>query len=135
VTGNASANGGHNEGIQANTVQAEVLAVWRGAQATKYSTAADAEALSRAVGELHAAIAALALPAPARQVLDQDVRALADVAGHEQPDPQAARGLLKGIADKLKMVGIVLTEAVGLAEPVGKIANLLRIPLGFLTGS
>jgi hypothetical protein len=129
-----SSQGSHNEGIQANTVQADVLAAGRGARASKSGAPGDAEQLARAVGQLREAIAGLGLQPAAREVLEQDVKGLADEARSGRPDERKAEIHLKGIADKLKMVGVVLSEVVGLAEPVTKIANLLRIPLTFLTG-
>jgi hypothetical protein len=131
---NKSIHGSQNAGIQANIVQADVLAVGYGAQATKHSTAGDPEALARAVAQLREAIDGLALQPAAREVLERDVHGLAAAASLERPDANKAQIHLEGIADKLKMVGVVLTEVVGLVDPATRIANLLRIPLAFLTG-
>ena len=111
-----------------------MLAVGQGAQAVKYAAAADAEALAKAVGQLREAIAGLGLQPAARAVLERDVEGLAEATRSHRPDAPKAETHLKGMAEKLKMVGIVVKEVVGLAEPVSKIAALLRIPLTFLTG-
>jgi hypothetical protein len=123
-----------NEGIQATTVTAEVLAVGHGARAIKHAAPPDTEALSKAVAQLRDAVAALELPHAAQEVLQRDVQGLAETAASGVPDERKAETHLHGIADKLKMVGLVLHDVVGLAEPVSKIAALLRIPLTFLTG-
>jgi hypothetical protein len=123
-----------NEGIQAKTVQAEVLAVGRGARAIKSVAAGDAEALAQAIAQLREAIAGLGLQPAAREVLERDVSALAEDVQSGGTDGGKAESRLRGIADKLKMVGVVLGDVAALAEPVTKIAGLLRIPLSFLAG-
>ncbi len=84
--------------------------------------------------QLRQAIAGLELQPAAREVLEQDVHALAETARSGQHDRSEAERHLKGIADKLKMIGIVMTEAAGVARPLVKIANLLGISLPFPAG-
>ena len=138
MTRNPRNHNAGNQGIQATNVQAEVLAVGQGAQAVKHAAAADAEVLAKAVGQLRVAIAGLGLQPAARAVLERDVEGLAEATRSHRPDVHPdvhkAESHLKGMAEKLKMVGIVVKEVAGLAEPVSKIATLLRIPLTFLTG-
>jgi len=134
MTRNPRNHNAGNQGIQATNVQAEVLAVGQGAQAVKHAAAADAEVLAKAVGQLRVAIAGLGLQPAARAVLERDVEGLAEATRSHRPDAPKAESHLKGMAEKLKMVGIVVKEVAGLAEPVSKIATLLRIPLTFLTG-
>jgi type IV secretory pathway VirJ component len=126
--------GSRNDGIQATIVRADVIAVGQNAQATKHVAAEDSQALLRAVGQLRQAIAGLELQPGAREVLEQDVRSLAESAQSGHQDKSEAKRHLDGIADKLKMIGVVVSEAAGLAEPLVKIANLLGISLPFLAG-
>ena len=124
-----------NEGIQATTVTADVLAVGRGARAIKHGAAPDAAALDHAIAQLREAVAALGLPPAARDLLQKDVQGLAEAtAPGTQPDERKAGTHLQGLSDKLKMAGLVMNDLVGLAEPATKIAAILRIPLSFLTG-
>lgn len=121
-----------NEGIQANTVQAEVMSVGRGAQATKTVTALPTADLTQAVAGLQAALAQLVLQPQAKQVLDEDVGGLAKIAAAEKPDREQAKSHLKGISDKLRMGGIVLGDIASLAEPARRVAELLRVPLSYI---
>lgn len=124
---------GTNEGIQANTVVAEVQAVGKGAKAEKIVYGSpQREALDRAVADLTAALAALKLPAPAAAEVRGDVEALQEATRTETPDKDRVGGLLTSLAGKLKLVGIVLSETIGLGEPLKKIAELMQIPLGKL---
>ncbi|HEY6434590.1 MAG TPA: hypothetical protein VIZ17_21655 [Acetobacteraceae bacterium] len=123
-----------NDGIQASTVQADVLAVGQNARATKHVAAEESRVLLGAVEQLRQAIAALELQPAAREVLEQDVHALAETARSGRHDKNEAERHLRGIADKLKMIGIVMTEAAGVAQPLVKIAHLLGLSLPFLAG-
>lgn len=133
MSGNDARRGDVNEGIQGN-VHAEVVAVGRQARATKYAGAVPIEDMRQAIAQLRAAIGGIGLPPPALKVLDNDLTGLDAAAQSDRPDRQKTEAHLTGIADKLKMVGIVLADVAALAEPARKIAELVRIPLSFLTG-
>jgi hypothetical protein len=121
-----------NEGIQATTVKAEVLAVGRGATAIKQSAAYE-QALVASLDRLNAAVEALNLPPHARQALDDDLRGLRTIAeegGTDQVDRAAST--LQNFVGKLKVLGVVVSQAVGIAKPIFDLAELLRVPLGKL---
>jgi hypothetical protein len=120
-----------NEGIQGN-VKAEVIAVGRHAQATKVTSASSANGIHQAILELRSAIGKIDLLPEARTLLDKDLSELAGATGSKEPDRGKAESCLKGIADKLKMVGIVLRDVAALAEPAKKIAELIGVTLSFL---
>jgi hypothetical protein len=120
-----------NEGIQATNVNAEVIAVGRGAKAYK-ATSGDSQELTKAMDQLRAAIEALNLQPHAKAAITEDLTTLRTVAQANQPQPDRAGHALQSLAGKLKMVGVVLSEAVTLSEPVRRIAELLRVPLHLL---
>ena len=121
-----------NEGIQANTVNADVLAVGRNAIASKTTYGGDSHAqLAQAVSQFVKALDALQLQAHAKEAIEEDLATLR-AALEKRPSADRVGGILQSISGKLKMVGVVLTEVVALSEPVAKIASLLKIPLSLL---
>jgi hypothetical protein len=121
-------SGDVNQGIQGN-VTANVVAVGQGAQAVSIGRDAtqDQAALRQAVDDLRRAIDALQLPATAKQAVTEDVAKLERSAQAPQASKTEAAGALASLAGKLKMVGLVLTETAGLAEPAKKIMEVLRL--------
>jgi hypothetical protein len=121
-----------NQGIQANTVNADVIAVGTGARAIKYSNSSEYE-LREAVDELRDAIASLNLRPGVKARIGEDLGALKQVAEKKLPDDTNRGALtLYSVAGQLKSAGVVLPEVVTLADPVRKIAGLLRVPLDML---
>lgn len=122
------------EGIQAETVQADVMAVGRGAKASKVVMGGDVDKqkLAKAFEELRQALNSLNLNATQQQLVEDDVHKLEEVTQKQPPDAQEAGSLLKSIVDKIKMAGIVLTEAVAFANAVRKLTELLGASLGGL---
>lgn len=122
-----------NYGIHAGgDVHADVLAVGDGAQATKNVGSIPPSDVLHAIEQLQRGLADLKLQPQARQILDEDLTGLATAARGDKPDGQKAASHLKGVVDKLKMVGVVLGDVAALVEPVRKIAEALRIPLASL---
>jgi len=122
-----------NEGIQATHVSAEVLAVGRNARALKYTdSTSNQQALLQAVEQLRQGLQSLSLPSHAQAAIDDDMTKLQSAAESRDPQDDAVGHILEGLSGKLKMVGIVLSEAVNLSEPLKKIAELLHVPLHFL---
>lgn len=119
-----------NEGIQANNVTAEVIAVGRRAVAYKGS-GQNSKKLAKAVDEFKAAIDALQLQPHTKASISKDLKDIS-AAHPRQPVPEEAGHALENIASKLKAAGVVLSEAVALSEPARKIAELLQIPLHML---
>jgi Family of unknown function (DUF5955) len=119
-----------NEGIQATTVTAEVLAVGHNAKATKTTYGgSDKAKLAQAVQQLHRALDALQLQAHARAMIEEDLKALRSGVQLKEPQANHIAQILQGIGGKLKMVGVVLKDALALREPITQIAHLLQIPL------
>jgi hypothetical protein len=119
------------EGIQAETVQADVMAVGRGAKASKVITGAhvDSQEFAKAVEELRQALGSLNLNATQQGLVEEDVQELEEAAKKQQPDVQGAGSMLQSIVDKIRMAGIVVTEAVVFTEAARKLAELLGASL------
>jgi hypothetical protein len=121
-----------NEGIQATNVHAEVLAVGRGARAIKHSVGYD-QALFDSLEQLRVAIEDLRLRPQERKAIDEDMGELEVIAEGQRPeDPDRMGKRLQRLVGNLKTVGVVVSEVVGIAEPIRKIAELVRIPLHML---
>ena len=117
-----------NEGIHANTVTADVLAVGRGARAEKTVIAnGDQRALLDAIAALRAGIDRLQLPAAVTRPIAEDVAALERESQQKASSPEAAAGRITSIMTKLKAAGVVISDVATLVEPIGKIVSLLRI--------
>jgi hypothetical protein len=108
-----------NEGIQATTVNAEVLAVGRSAKASKIGSGGDDQGkLAQAVQQLDSALRALQLKSYAETGIEQDLKDLHAAVQAKEPQPDRVVQSLQGIGGKLKMVGVVLTDALALSEPI-----------------
>ena len=117
-----------NYGIQADNVTADVMAVGDNARASKQVIgSASREELAATVEQLSAALRALNLQPHAKDAIEEDVSALRSEASAEKPKPDRVESLLKNIAGKLKMVGVVLSDVVELSGPATKIASLVGL--------
>jgi len=122
-----SRSSGSNEGIQANTVTADVLAVGRGAHAKKVVLGHDdQQQLIDAVATLRRGIEGLQLSVADRQIVTADVAALERVT-QEPQDPEQARGRMAGLLSTFKAVGVVVSDVATLIEPIRKILGLLHL--------
>jgi len=120
----------HNSGIQAGSVTADVLAVGNHAKASKVvNTGVSARELPALIAGLRESLNQLALQPPARLALEEDVVKLDRAAESKETRPEQVGGILASIVGKLKMVGVVMSDAVALAEPIKKIVALFGIPL------
>lgn len=120
-----------NEGIQADTVRAGVLAVGRNAQAIK--NVADRSAWDAALAqffEFERAMQVCVPAGPARDVLESDIGDLKRAI--ESKKPEQLTTTVSHINGKLKMIGIVLKDVAALAEPITAICSVLQIPLKLL---
>jgi hypothetical protein len=119
-----------NTGIQATNVTAEVMAVGDRARATKtVASGAICQELPPLVAGLRAALDHLSLQPPARQAIEEDVAKLDKAAATKEHNSEHVRGVLESIAGKLKTVGVIVAQAVEIAEPVKRIAGLFGLPL------
>lgn len=129
------APGSVNQGIQATTVQADVLAVGTGATAIKNVGALDPEklaALKNAIARLEHGLGQLGLPGPAADLVQQETRRMAEMAAAGDAKPEGFQLSLKSLKDKLQMAGVVLADVVALIAPVKIIAQALALSLPFL---
>jgi hypothetical protein len=121
-----------NQGIQATSVNADVVAVGPNASASKVVYGGDQHAqLTQAVSQLVRALDALQLQAHAKAAIAEDLSNLR-AAVKKGTSGDRVGGILQSLSGKLRMVGVVLTQAGALSEPVTKIASLLKIPLHLL---
>jgi len=119
-----------NEGIQANTVQADVLAVGRGAKAVKVVLAdADRRELFEAIAELRRGLQILNLQKPVRDAIQSDVAQIEDAARTKETDATRVGGFLHSLVGRLEQVGILVKEASSLVAPIKAIASLLHLSL------
>jgi hypothetical protein len=121
-----------NNGIQGTTVtiRAEALAVGDGAKATNsHSLSTDRRELNEAVERLGAAIDALTLEPAARVAVKKDVTRLTDEVHASEVERERVGLSLAGIAAKLSAAGVVVTRVAALAEPLKKIAELVRLSM------
>lgn len=116
-----------NEGIQANSVTTEVLAVGRGAKAVKIMNTIRSEEIAANLTQLRNAINGLDIDHTTHEAVSEDLNRLVIATSNKQPDKDEIEGLLQSVARKLKGVGVVLSEAISLSGPISKIANLVGI--------
>lgn len=124
---------GGNQGIQGNVV-AEVLAVGKGARATKTVTVtgSDKAELATAIDRLQKAIAALPVSPQARAVLATDAGELEKVVQAKKPDAAKVSGLLERISGKVKMLGEITKDVTGIVSPLVKIAGVFHLSTAVL---
>lgn len=119
-----------NEGIQADTVTADVLAVGRGAKAVKTVHGnAESEKLLAAVQSLRSQLDNLPLTKPQRDDLDQHAQTLEHVASSKPANSPEAQSAFAKFLDKLKDVGVVVKETAELVAPIKTIAALVHLSL------
>lgn len=122
-----------NEGIQADTVTADVLAVGRGAKAVKTVHGnADSEKLLAAVRSLRSQLDNLPLTKSQRDDLDQHAQTLEHVASSKPANSPEAQSAFAKFLDKLKDVGVVVKETAELVAPIKTIAGLVHLSLAVL---
>lgn len=132
---NTSPPAAGNQGVQATNVHADVLAVGTGAKAIKNVGGLDADTLATlkdALSRLDQGIAQLNLNQQAADLLRQETRAMTEMAESGTAEPGGFQLALKGLKDKLAMIGVVIADVVALAGPVKSIAQALRLPLSSL---
>lgn len=119
-----------NEGIQANIVRADVLAVGSGAQASKISIdQGSSTAFVEALSSLRSAIEARLPASEGRKELEAVLNKLDLIASKKAP-AEDAPGALQTFIEKLRKIGIVIAEVADIAEPLKRIASLLGMSLG-----
>jgi hypothetical protein len=121
-----------NYGIQGTTVsiRAGALAVGDAARATSSPWRPnDRHELNEALQRLRAAIDGLALDPATRVAVKDDVTRLAQVVDAPRVERDRVGLSLAGIAARLSSAGVVVTQVAALAEPLAKIAALVRLSM------
>ena len=119
-----------NEGIQANVVNADALAVGRGAKAVKVVfSESDREDILTAVSEIRRELEALKLGKAHSDDLQRHADELEHAATKKDASPAEVKSLLSGLLEKLKQAGVVVKEVAGLVSPIQTIAGLLHLTL------
>ncbi|WP_050455379.1 hypothetical protein [Candidatus Burkholderia verschuerenii] len=119
-----------NEGIQASSVTAEVLAVGHKAQTTKnVLSGSDQERLKAAAERIDRLLSAL----PGDDDTSREMRSSADELKTRVAEPKAHKDriaeLLHGITGYAKTFGTVIGDVSTLKESISTIAKVLSIPL------
>jgi hypothetical protein len=119
-----------NQGIQAGSVVADVLAVGPNASAQKNVGVREIqEEYLKAVTQLRLALDALALPPADKQLLVNQIDKLASGSTASKPDRSGTQPILKAITDILQSAGLAIKNIADLCDPITKIATLVAIPL------
>ena len=122
-----SRGSGSNEGIQANSVTADVVAVGRGARAEKVVLGReDQRQLVEAIADLKRGIEGLQLSAANRKSVEADVAAIEQMSRAAQ-DPEQARSRILDLISTFKTIGVAVSDIVTLVEPIRKIVGLLHL--------
>ena len=119
---------GANYGIQAESVTAGAMAVGKGATATQnIGAGTDSAMLVAGIADLRAALEASRLPLDARDVLNEDIEAIAAESGAAEPDRDRMESALKSLISKVKLAGRLTKDAAELIEPLKKIAAAIGL--------
>jgi hypothetical protein len=120
-----------NYGI-VGSVTATAVAVGAHSKAVVHQNAAPSRhEFDAAIDALRAQIAALQLAEPSRQLLQDDVAKIEQMASEKPEHKAAASDILKSLVDKFKMIGVFVQTAVGLEEPIKKLAEWFSIAAPF----
>lgn len=126
----ARKDGSANQGIVADTVKADVLAVGTNARAVKTVQAAgDASVIVAAIDELRSAVAALALPERTEKQLAVEIDAMHKAAGAPTPDRDAIEAALKSFTTKTNMVADLTSSGTKLVTAITGVAGAIGIGL------
>ena len=113
-------------------VTAKAVAVGTKSKAVVHEGGAPSRAqFDAAIEALRAQIDALQVAQSGQQVLHDDVTKIEKLASEKPQHEAAASGVLAGLVDKFKMIGVVAKTAVGLAGPLKVVAAWFGIPLPF----
>ena len=117
-----------NEGIQGN-VNAEVLAVGRGARSKKIVNSERCDTTERAIEQLRDAIAKLQVKPDAAKDVEKSLVAITAEFKQGQPDSAKVKSHIANVLDKLKSAGIAVAEIAAIVEPISKIAAVFGVSL------
>ena len=121
---------GANEGIQANVVKADVVAVGRGARAVKVMLSEGGRReLLEAVSKIHRELDKLDLSRQQQDEVKQHAAEIERMVTRKQADPKEAEGTLGKFVKKLQEVGVIVKETTGLLAPLRTIAGLFHLSL------
>jgi hypothetical protein len=119
-----------NEGIQANNVTADVLAVGRGAKAVKTVQGnADMEKLLAAMSAVRSQVDNLPLTKPQRDAVEEHAKNFESVAASKAANSPETQGAFKKFLEALKEVGIAVKETADLVAPINTIAGIIHLSL------
>ncbi|MEH2488920.1 hypothetical protein [Bradyrhizobium sp. AZCC 2230] len=113
-----------NEGIVAESVSAQVMAVGRNARASQAVSSGDLAEFRASLEELKAAIGKLALPDGARASVSGHVAELEAEAAKASPDRGRVEGALRSLAASTKLIGEFVSNAGTVLGPIAKLATL-----------
>jgi hypothetical protein len=113
-----------NEGILADSVSAQVLAVGRNATAVQNLSSGDLAQFRSLITELKQAIEGLQLPEKAKVSVSEIVSGLETEAAKAAPDRNRVEGALKSLSSSAKLLGEFVSNATIILGPIAKIAAL-----------
>lgn len=119
-----------NQGIQANSVVADVLAV--GQKATAYKNVqlgGQPGQVLEAITQLRVALNHAALPLPDKQAIAGHLDELASTSVTTKPERSKVQAILKSVCETLKSAGVAIKDISELCDPIMKIAEFAAVPL------
>ena len=126
-------NAGENQGIVANRVTAEVLAVGEGATAVKYQLGSQQQAdLLTRLDELIDLLQKNVSDETAGKIFTTELQQVKDEAAKAKPDRELIKSLLERFGEKFLLVKNTLKGAAEIIDSIKAIASVLKISLSFL---
>ncbi len=118
-----------NQGIIADNVSAQVIAVGKNARAIQNLSSVDLEHFRSSVAELKSAIDGLKIPEKAKASISEHVSGLETEAGKSAPDRGRVEGALKALSSSAKLLGEFVSNATIILGPIAKIAALFGLAI------
>jgi hypothetical protein len=113
-----------NQGIIADTVSAQVMAVGKNATAIQNLSSGDLSQFRASLQELKTAIEGIALPEKAKASISEDVNGLEAEAAKATPDRGRVEGALRSLASSAQLLGEFVSNAGTILAPIAKIAAI-----------
>ena len=125
--------GKNNQGIIANSVVSDVVAVGYRSKAKQIVTVSseDKKVIKDSIAKIQESVNELGLAKEAAAVVQSDVNKLKDKIENDPGDKDSIGNLVQQFSEKLKMVGVIVKDTATLIEPLKKIAGVLGLGISF----
>ncbi|MET4040542.1 hypothetical protein [Bradyrhizobium sp. RT6a] len=113
-----------NQGIIADTVSAQVMAVGTNATAIQSLSSGELAQFRASLQELKTTIEGIGLPEQAKASISEHVKGLEAEAAKANPDRGRVEGALRSLASSAKLLGEFVSNAGTVLAPIAKIAAI-----------